>query len=137
LSFYCGWRPGTLVHDFKVTKLCLALKEEEWGRGNELDRNADALMFQGNNVFFVEYESGSMSYPRWEQKIRKNYSDCDETVLVVTTNKTRQEGLMEHSPWIEHIAWFGVLDEIINDPYGLVWKLADGTPKRLVRFSQN
>jgi len=64
-----------------------AYPDAEWTRGNNLERNADAIMRQNGKTAFVELETGTMPLDRIREKWETSYAGCTDSLLVVTLDE--------------------------------------------------
>ena len=135
MSVYGSWRPRAFEHDvLGVTEFALAYRDFEWIRGNELDRNADGIMFIDEEKLYVEVER-KMPSGRIRDKLKKNYKDCDGLLLVVAMTEEKRKAIVEACQEIRSVigdvSLFGVLSDCRSDPHGDVWIDLDGAPKAL------
>ena len=119
---YGGYRPRSLHHDVLVTSIAAyAYPDAEWTRGNHLDRNADAIMRRNGKTAFVELETGSMPLDRIREKWETSYAGCADKLLVVTLDEEFRNAVMSVSAAVAHIAYFGVLKNLVEQPSDAVW----------------
>jgi hypothetical protein len=119
---YGGYRPRSLFHDVMVTEFAVAYRDATWTRGNNLERNCDGIMERDGKKAFLELETGSHDMKAIRRKWRENYSDCNDTILVVALDEEYLEELMIASEQIAPIACFGVLKNLVEQPHGNVWR---------------
>jgi len=120
---YGGYRPRSLEHDKYVTDLVVyGYPELKWTRGNNLERNADAIFEMNSNKVLLEFETGSMPLERIRDKWLRNYADCEDKLFVVTLDEQFLEDVIAVSDVVAGIASFGVLKNVTDDPHGHVWR---------------
>lgn len=125
-NVYCGFRPRALEHDYELTKWCRCYPNWEYERGNQLARHADAVARSGTVKAFVELDTGSMPLERVLHQRWSSYRNADGYLIVVTTTEKRCHELMAASQMIRQIGLFCRLEEVRCDPWGAVYRNADG-----------
>jgi len=124
LSVYGSWRPKALEHDvFGVTEFAMAYRNFGWIRGNELERNCDGIMFNQEKMY-IEVES-TMPSGRIRDKLKKNYENCDDLLLVVARTEEKRQAIVKACQEIRFcigdFSLFGVLSHCRSEPHGDVW----------------
>jgi len=122
---YCnGWRPQAdlLRHEVLLTDFLLLYPKAAITRGYKVDKSvrADAEMVLGGRKFFVEFDTGEMTYARVQRRWTR-YRSTSDFLLVVTRSERRLEGLLNHSERVSQIALFTTLDKVKQSPYGEIW----------------
>ena len=117
---YGSWEPRSKQHDKYVTDFCIAYKDAEFERGNELEHYCDCVMKLNGETFYVELDTGEMSLPQVRRRWRA-YSECQGIVMVVSLSERRLGNVLNASELLDGFSVFTTLTEAINDPYGLIW----------------
>ena len=123
---FCGSRSSSIEHDLLGTELRGAYEGVSAERGGKLDHNCDLILhFSPSERGYVEIDTTKVSLNKQKLRWRK-YVDVQGVVLVVTTGPERMRNLQNISEEIGAFALFGILDEIIADPWGEVYETING-----------
>lgn len=122
---FARWRPkaDALAHEVLLTRVCLRLRAGRILRGPRVthrDVLADAEVWIGGRLFFLELDRGTMGYAQIARRYAK-YAGRPEFVLWVCSTAERREGLRRRAGGIRGTALFATLADAVADPHAAVW----------------
>ena len=124
-SGYPSSIPG---HEFLGSRFRGAYLDVAAERGPNLPRGCDLILrYSAKICALVEIDSGSVSHSKQRERWRQ-YDGEQNLLLVVTSSRERMKNLQANAERVAAIALFGVLDEVVKDPWGQVYEVIDGRP---------
>lgn len=134
---FCRWRPKTddLLHEVKLTDLCLKLHAAEILRGPQIVDEGirpDAEVWINGRLFHLELDCGTMGVPQILQRFEV-YEGSENLVLWVCATEKRREVLRRRAEQLESIALFTTFAEAVADPHAAIWLDYHGTRAALPR----
>jgi hypothetical protein len=137
-NVYCRWTPKAdhLLHETQLTQLCFRLDAEKILRGpHVLDTEVrpDAEVWINGDVYYLEWDRGTMSYGQIVQHRFRKYENCRHLVLWVSPSVVRQEGLRGRAERIRTIALFTTAGEALVSPHRAIWVDYQGEKASLPR----
>jgi hypothetical protein len=118
-------KSDNVLHEVICTKVARAYG---WPSCNRFDEVGPLLpdmeMYMGGKLFNIEIDTGEMKRDQVQRRW-SNYAMANESLLVVTPYKTRLEDLLRWSGEVKDLAYFAVLQDVINDPHGDIWERVD------------
>jgi hypothetical protein len=123
---YCRWRPKVdhLLHEIELTEVCLRLHAGKILRGphaTDAMIRPDAEVWIDREVYYVELDRGSMSYPQVVRDRFRKYEGCPHLSLWVCPTAVRRDGLRARAERLRHTALFTTLAEALASPHGPIW----------------
>lgn len=123
---YCRWRPkpDQLLHEVGLTELCFQIDAGKILRGPHLADDglrADAELWIGGRLYYLELDRGTMNYAQIARRFRR-YQGSPHFVLWVCPTPDRLEGMRRRAEGIRDIALFTTLAEALASPHGEVWQ---------------
>lgn len=125
-NVYCRWRPkaDALLHEVELTRFCLALHAGQIRRGPQIQDVAvrpDAEVWINRDLYYLEWDCGTMSYAQIVRHRFPNYRDCKHLVLWVCSTAARRDGLRIRAAAIRHAALFATAADALASPHATVW----------------
>jgi hypothetical protein len=122
---YCRWRvkADALAHEVLLTRVCLKLHATRVLRGPRVqhrDVRADAEVWVGGRLFFLELDRGTMGHAQLARRYA-TYAGRPEFVLWVCSTRERREAMRERAEAIRSTALFATLADAVADPHAAVW----------------
>jgi len=124
-----GWNPDPrcLAHEVYLTDFLLCYEGEadivRDPRRVHPKLKQDAVMTfrQTGRLFNMEFDTGSEDLGTVEGQF-KAYRHTQDFLLVVTLSERRMRHLMERAESVQEIALFALLDDVLDDPHGPVYR---------------
>jgi hypothetical protein len=123
---YCRYRPKVdqLLHEVELTELCLRLHAGKILRGPHATDaliRPDAEVWINGQVYYLELDRGSMSYPQIVRDRFRKYESCPHISLWVCPTDVRRDGLRTRAGSVRRTALFTTLAEALASPHGYIW----------------
>lgn len=122
---YSRWRvkADALAHEVLLTRVCLKLHATRVLRGPRVthrDVRADAEVWVGGRLLFLELDRGTMSHAQLGRRYAV-YAGRPEFVLWVCSTAERRDGMRARAEAIRSTALFATLADAVADPHAAVW----------------
>ena len=123
---YCRWTPKIdhLLHEVQLTEMCFRLDAEKILRGpHVLDAfvRPDAEVWINNDVYYLEWDRGTMSYGQIMHHRFRKYEECQHLALWVCSTDMRRDGLRARAEKIRHVALFATAAVALTSPHRDIW----------------
>jgi hypothetical protein len=125
-NVYARWTPKVdqLLHEVQLTELCLRMDAATILRGphvNDADIRPDAQVWINGEVYYLEWDRGTMAYGQVVRQRFRKYEHCPRLALWVCPSETRREGLRSRAAAIRQTALFATSAEALTSPHGEIW----------------
>ena len=128
-----------MLHEVELTQLCLILHAGRIHRGPLIENaglRPDAEMWIDGELFYLEWDRGTMSYAQVARHRFPKYEPCRQLVLWVCSSQTRRDGLRTRAGSIRHAALFATAADALASPHGEIWLDHGGHRAALPRQSK-
>ncbi|MEO0531647.1 MAG: hypothetical protein AAF266_13890 [Planctomycetota bacterium] len=78
--------------------------------------------------FFIEFDNDTEQTSVIQDRWRQRYEACEGTVVVVCEKARRRDAIEDVTDFLEDRAVYGLLGDIVKDPFGPVYEDIDGNP---------
>lgn len=123
---FCGWRPSAIEHDVLVTDIRAAYVELSFERGQQLERSADAIFWNGNKKYYLEFFTGKQTLNQIRHRFEKCYGDAEHPIAVYALTRGRLDSIRCVAESVGKLALFGVVSEVIANPWGESYETIGG-----------
>lgn len=137
-NVYGRWTPKVdhLLHEVQLTQMCFRLDAEKILRGPHITDTevlADAEVWINGEMYYLEWDRGTMSYAQIVQKRFRKYESCRRLALWIAPTEVRREGLRVRAERVRSIALFTTAGEALASPHRDIWLDYDGGRASLPR----
>jgi hypothetical protein len=127
------FKTDNVEHELKLTRVVRL-----WGyqclRGNDVDKT---LRPDGTiGKLHLEMDTGSMSLPRVEARLR-SYIDCEDTVLIITSTEKRMYSILERCSFLSAALLATTYENALQPPSKVIVTDCDGDQWALDKVIEN